>query len=67
MVYVDAARQGTLSINHPSRNVEQEFEFDGLFPGETSQEKVRLRAAGTWRTRARIVPLITQAGASAGV
>ena len=40
VVDADAARQGTLSINHPTRNVEQEFEFDGLFPGETSQEKV---------------------------
>ena len=41
VVDADAARQGMLSINHPTRNVEQEFEFDGLFPGETSQEKVR--------------------------
>jgi hypothetical protein len=41
VVDADATRQGMLSINHPTRNVEQEFEFDGLFPGETSQEKVR--------------------------
>ena len=40
VVEADAGRQGTMSINHPTRNVEQEFEFDGLFPGETSQEKV---------------------------
>ena len=36
-----------MSINHPTRNVEQEFEFDGLFPGETSQEKVRAPLAGS--------------------
>jgi hypothetical protein len=41
VVEADASRQGSMSINHPTRNVEQEFEFDGLFPGETSQEKVR--------------------------
>ena len=41
VVEPDAARQGSLSISHPTRNVEQEFEFDALFPGETSQEKVR--------------------------
>ena len=47
VVAVDAARPGTMSINHPTRNVEQEFEFDGLFPGETSQEKVRAPLAAS--------------------
>ena len=40
VVNEDRSRANTLKINHPTRNVEQEFQFDELFDGDTSQEKV---------------------------
>eukprot|EP01051_Picozoa_sp_SAG22_P011379 SAG22_NODE_1087_length_5605_cov_7.128224_1_plen_130_part_10 len=40
VVNIDDGRLNTVKVKHPTRNVEQEFQFDGIFPGPTSQEKV---------------------------
>jgi hypothetical protein len=40
VVSADTSRQNTMTVTHPSRNVEQEFQFDELFNGEASQEQV---------------------------
>eukprot|EP01052_Picozoa_sp_SAG31_P009186 SAG31_NODE_478_length_15144_cov_15.165769_8_plen_561_part_00 len=40
VVRLDSGQLNTIVAKHPTRNVEQEFQFDGLFPGETTQAKV---------------------------
>ena len=40
VVALDPSRLNTVAVKHPSRNVEQEFQFDGVFTGEANQETV---------------------------